>query len=272
MKKLFLLPLCLILMAPVFAQENTSEPQKSKRERRKEQKQKRINEMVRQEEEGIITYRKHFVFGAKLTSDGYGGFLEIARAKSLKKGMLYQLEITERKHPKEEKIQSTAGYNSYPFVFGKMNFFYPVKLGVQQQILLGNKSNKNGVTISGNFGGGLTLGLMRPYEVQIMDSVGALKYITYESDSLAYADAYLHGAIVSGPSLGRGWSGIKFKPGVYAKAAIRFDYGQYNEMVNAIEIGMMAEYYAQKIPQMIYNKQKQFYFSAFIAIVLGKRK
>ena len=271
MKKLFLLLMSFALVLGVCAQENT-EPKKSKKEKRKEEKQKRINEIIRQEEEGIITYRKHFVFGAKLTTDDYGGFFEKARAKTLKKGMLYQLEITERKHPKEEKIQSAIAYNSYPFVFGKMNFFYPVKLGVQQQILLGNKSNKNGVSITGNFGGGITLGLLRPYEVQIQDSLGQLKYITYETDSLAYADAYLHGAIISGPSLGRGWSKLKLRPGVYAKAAVRFDYGQYNEMVNALEIGIAGEFYAKKIPQMVYNKQKQFFFSAFVAIVLGKRK
>ena len=272
MKKLFLLLLSFNLLVAGYAQDKNAGSPKTKREKRKEEKQKRINEIIRQEEEGVMTFRKHFVFGAKLTTDGYGGFLEMGRAKTLKKGMLYQFEITERKHPKEEKIQSLALNNSYPFVFGKMNFFYPVKLGVQQQILLGNKGNKNGVSVTGNIGGGLALGLLRPYEVQIQDSTGNLKYITYESDSLAYADAYLHGAIVSGPSLGRGWSGLKFKPGIYAKAAVRFDYGQYNEMVNALEIGLVGEFYAQKIPQMIYNKQKQFFLTAFVAIVLGKRK
>ena len=43
-------------------------------------------------------------------------------------------------------------------------------------------------------------------------------------------------------------------------------------MVNALEIGLVGEFYAQKIPQMIYNKQKQFFLTAFVAIVLGKRK
>ena len=44
-----------------------------------------------------------------------------------------------------------------PFIYGKENFFYPVKLGVQQQILLGNKSNKNGVSVTANYGGGIVI-------------------------------------------------------------------------------------------------------------------
>ena len=63
MKKLFLLLMSFALVLGVCAQENT-EPKKSKKEKRKEEKQKRINEIIWQEEEGIKTYRKHFVFGA----------------------------------------------------------------------------------------------------------------------------------------------------------------------------------------------------------------
>ena len=76
--------------------------------------------------------------------------------------MLFQLDISERKHPKEEK-QFSQSSNAGPFIYGKINYFYPVKLGVQQQFLLGNKGNKNGVSVSGNAGGGISIGLLRPY-------------------------------------------------------------------------------------------------------------
>jgi hypothetical protein len=56
------------------------------------------------------------------------------------------------------------------------------------------------------------------------------------------------------------------------KPAIRFDYGKYNEMVSAIEIGLIGEFYAKKIPQMVYQKERQLFVSAFVAIVFGRRK
>src|SRR5882757_577456 len=120
--------------------------QETKKQAKKEERKKRINQLIKQEEEGVIAYHKHFAGGIKLTSDGYGGFLEIGRAQSVKKAILFQLEITERKHQKEEK-QSPLFSSSNPYIYGKTNFFYPVKIGAQIQMLLGNKSNKNGVSI-----------------------------------------------------------------------------------------------------------------------------
>ena len=65
---------------------------------------------------------------------------------------------------------------------------------------------------------------------------------------------------------------MKFVPGVHARAALRFDYGRFNEMVSAIEIGLNAEAYSRKINIMLLNPNKQFFFNGYIALILGKRK
>ena len=215
----------------------------------------------------MIAYKKHFVFGLKLTSDGYGISFEKGFAKSVKKATLFQLEITERKHQKEEK-QANPNSPTAPLIYGKLNYFYPVKLGVQKQFLLGNKSNKNGVSITANIGGGLSLGLLRPYEVEV-DKAGQRTFVRYDSpDSLLFVNGPYYG----GPTLGKGWNHLKMTPGLYVKPAVRFDYGKYNDLVAAIEVGVAAEFYTKKIPQMLYNKQKQFFFSAYFTILFGKRK
>jgi hypothetical protein len=72
--------------------------------------------------------------------------------------------------------------------------------------------------------------------------------------------------------LGTGWKNLEFVPGAYLKPALRFDYGKYNEMVSAIEVGLTAEFYSKKIAQMIYIKQRQFFLSAYVAVVFGRRK
>ncbi len=237
------------------------------RKKHQQQKKDHVNDMVKQEEEGVITYKKSFAFGAKLATDGYGVFFELRRASSVKKGLLYQLEISERKHVKEEK-QDSYYSNSVPFIYGKENFFYPVKLGVQQQILLGNKSNKNGVAITANYGGGIAAAILRPYYVQPATG-NTITYVKYNSADSA---AFLSGNIYGGPSFGKGWNELTATPGVYAKTAVRFDYGSYNEIISAIEVGLSADFYTKKIPQMVYNKEKQFFFSGYVAIIFGKRK
>ncbi|MEP6927844.1 MAG: hypothetical protein ABI834_09425 [Ginsengibacter sp.] len=239
--------------------------QKSKKQRQQE-KRAHINNLIKEEEEGVIAYKKSFVFGGKLISDGYGVFFELGRQNSVKKSTLYQLEISERKNVKEDK-QSNPFINSIPFIYGKENFFYPVKLGVQQQILFGNKSNKNGVSVTGNYGGGLSLALLRPYYVQVQKG-NEFVYVKYKSsDSSIFLDQPQ-----GGPTFGKGWSEITVTPGLYAKTSVRFDYGSYNEIVSAIEVGITGEFYSKKIPILVQVPQKQFFFSAFVAILFGKRK
>lgn len=268
MKKLLMMLMMVTLAAHVIAQET-----KTVKKTKKEERRMRISAIAKQEEEGVIKYKKHTAIGGKLTTDGYGGFIEISRAQSVRKALLFQLDISERKHLKE--IKQSNIYDIYnttsPLIYGKINFFYPIRLGVQQQFLLGNKGNKNGVSITANGGGGLIAGLLRPYLVEVQKSSGAAsEFVKYDpTDTAAY---FLNGPYIGGPNLGTGWSQMKVTPGLYAKAAVRFDFGKYNEMVNALEVGVTGEFYAKKIPQMVFNKEKQSFFSAYVAIVFGKRK
>ncbi len=269
MKKIFFLVAILAFSASCFAQEKTKSKRQEKREKRKE----KVETMLKLEEEGVIVNKKHFLGAIKLNSDGYGGFIEKGIAQSVNKAMLFQLEISERKHPKEIKEVGLQGGGAY--FYGKINFFYPVKLGVQQQFLLGNKGNKNGVSVSANFGGGLTLGLLRPYLLGYPDTAisnkGNIIYKGLEpnkTDSLKF----ISDVAIGGPAFGVGYNKIKVNLGAYAKAALRFDYGKYNEIISALELGFIAEYYGKPVQQMIYSKDNNFFFSAYVAILFGRRK
>jgi hypothetical protein len=258
MRKILFILIIIIISTHTYAQ--------NARNARQERRRAQVNEMIKQQEEGVIAYKKSFAFGAKLINDGYGVFFELGRAKSVKKGLLYQLEISERKDRKEEKQSFYT--NTVPYIYGKENFVYPVKLGVQQQVLLGNKSNKNGVAITGNYGGGIAISFLRPYYVQIQDGNG-YRYVKYNSaDSVAFLTHQIYG----GPGFGRGWNELSITPGLYAKAAVRFDYGSFNEIISAIEVGVTGEYYSKKIPQLAFNKEKEFFFGGYVAVIFGKRK
>ncbi len=268
MKKIFLMSFCIAATTTfTFAQK------KDVRQQKKEQKKERINQLIKQEEEGAIIYQKQSVFGLKLYTDGYAAFYELGSLKTPEKTNLYSIEIGERKHPKEEKLTRGNGYGfaiGNPYIYGKINNFYYVKLGLGQQRLIGGKGNKNGVAVSALYGGGVTAGLLKPYYISYSDPVTSQrKDIKFANNDSAFLEAR---SIIGASGLGKGFNEIKLSPGVFAKGGLRFDYGRYNETVTAIEVGLNVELYSKKIPLMLLNKQKQLFFNAYAAIDFGRRK
>jgi hypothetical protein len=265
--KKFIVTLCLFASIISIAQDSTSTRRGSKKERR-EEKRERIDAMIRQEEEGVLSYYKQNAFGLQLRTDGYGIFYEIGRYKTPRFANLYLIEFTEIKHRKEEKTTVTDGFFSNSFIYGKLNNFYQFKLGFGQQYIFGQKGNKNGVAVMGIYQGGLSLGLLRPYYLSVVDN-GSEKDVKYDSkDSLLF----LTGNIQGSSGFSKGWNEIKIKPGAFVKTALRFDFGRYNEMIQAIQIGLSIEAYAQKIPVFYGQKEKQIFFQGHLAFLFGRRK
>lgn len=241
----------------------------------KAQKKERVNQLIKQEEEGALVFHSQSMYGFKLATDGWGAFFEKGLMKTVEKTTLFSVEIGERKSNREQKISSInqQGFSfGSSYVYGKQNNFYFLKLGVGQSILLGGKGNKNGVAVSAVYGGGLSIGLLKPYYLKVTDNTVESE-ISYKDDLSRNDTLFLSPAnIIGGGGIFKGFGEMKIKPGVFGKAALRFDYGKYNELVSSIEAGINAEYYAAKIPLMIDNKQRRFFINAFIAIEFGRRK
>lgn len=244
--------------------QDVSERARSRQEKKSERKEQ-INKLIRQEEEGELVFHSQRVFGFKMNTDGYGFSYEVGKYKSNASAMLYQFEFNEKRHPKEKKISLFDGFGFSNIIFGKVNNFYQAKLGIARQSRIGGKGNKNGVSVSGIYGGGLSVGLEKPYYVNIdLNGVAVRSSFPKIIDS-NYIITGAAGALV-------GWKDVNINPGAHAKAAMRFDYGRFRETVTAIEIGIMAEFYGKKVEQVAYVDPKRFFFNSYITILFGRRK
>ena len=237
---------------------------------KKDARRQKITSLMKQAEEGVLVYRRQTIFGAQFRTNGFGGFVEAGRMKTTRRTTVYRLDINEVKHQKEERLNSGALFFGNPFVYGKINNFYPVTLGFGQQLMLGQKGNRNGVAVTALFNGGLSLGLLRPYYLQVKDPVnGQEKIIKYSSADSAL---FLGPTILGKGGFAKGWNELKIKPGAFVKSALRFDYGRFNEVVSGIEVGVSAEFYSEKIPIMLFQKNRQFFFQGYISLLFGRRK
>lgn len=260
MKKPFLVVITLMISGILLAQ--TTPPTKS----RKDAKRERVNALMKMEEEGELIFRKQSIFGFKAVTDGYGISYEIGKFRSNRNTFILQFELNERKHKKETKVSGDFnGFQFNSFIPGKINNFFQFKVGAGSQRIIGGKGNKNGVAVALVYAGGPTLGLLKPYNVDV-ESNGRRFRSTYPTiyDS-GYREMGASGFTV-------GWGDVKLKPGVHAKTALRFDYGRFNETVTALEVGMNAEYYFPEIVQIWGSEPQHFFFNAYLTLLLGRRK
>lgn len=247
----------------------------NKKETRKEKQAKidaKIKKMQNEAEQGALIFNKQSAFSISLRSDGYGFGYEHGKYKKINKTNLWWFTIGERKNFKEEKLiqQTQQGFQiGNPYIYGKQNNFYFLNIGFGKQLMLGSKSVKNGVAVSAIYGGGLTLGMLKPYYLEVANNTGTTDIIKFDDDNNRFLDPSY---IVGSAPFGKGFGEIKYVPGVFTKGALRFDYGKYNDIISALEVGVSAEYYSQKMPILLLNKEKNLFVTGYISIIFGSRK
>lgn len=258
----------------VFAQ--TDKGHLNKSELRRVQKY----QILRKEENWGYHFQHAFTVGGRLTTNGWSANLEYGRKTSSVTNTLFQLDVGEIKDPKEEKQSIPVSYydpsgfgyyfTSKPYVYGKENVFYQIRLGIGQQRLIGGKGNKNGVEVSAVYLGGLSLGLVKPYYLELYDSSG--NGSSFQKYSATNASLFLNqNDIAGGGGFSRGLNEMSVVPGLYLKGGVRFDWAEFDQFVSALEVGVSAEAYAQKIHIMVENPGQQFFYGAYVSLMFGKR-
>jgi len=266
-KKLVLSIIIGLITCSAWAQNNPSAKSPTAKKDKKAAKREQVAKLLKMEEEGEIIFNKQSIFGLKLATDGYGLSYEWGRFKSNRVATIFQIELNEKKNPKEKRTSYAVGaFNVNSVIYGKTNNFYQLKFGMGQQRIIGGKGNKNGVAVMAVYAGGVSLGLQKPYYVDVVTKTDERIRSTYPTiiDS-NYTEIGASGFTV-------GWGDVKIRPGAQVKGGLRFDFGRFNETITAVEVGVSAEFYAQKVSQMAYNKEKQFFFNGYVTLLLGRRK
>jgi hypothetical protein len=262
-----------VLTLALFAQKRGTATDSKKEDRF--EKRSRINEMIRHEEEGVPAFQKQSVLSIKVHHDGYGFIYEKGKSTSAYKSSIFQIEFAEKQHPKEQKQSSTSFSNTgfalfgRPFIYGKQNIFYQTKFGLGQQIMIAGKGNKNGVAVFATFVGGASLGIERPYYMEYNTGNGTSKINFTEENRNLFLNPQL---IIGGTGLQMGWNQLKFNPGAYAKAGLRFDWARFNHQVSALEFGFGFDYFTKQVVQMVDVEGRSFFPTGYIGLVFGNRK
>jgi hypothetical protein len=187
-------------------------------------------------------------------------------------------EIGELKHAKEvrQSFDTPSALNgriSRAFKYGKQNNLFVLRGSLGAKRYFSEKAKHKGVAVGISYEGGATLGLLKPYYLELRAGDG--QFTASTKYSAATADSFLDIWKIHGAS---GWtkgiSEISFLPGINGKFAVHFDWGAYDEYVKSLEAGIMVDVFTRKAPIMVELdnvENNQVFLNLFLHLQFGKR-
>lgn len=224
---------------------------------------------------GPAPAKREFSAGVRLNTNGWSLYTDLGRLRAIdpkRPEMFYnmrlmQIEFTEKKNLKQEKLvgdgRASGGSNGY--VYGKINNFYALKLGVGFRKMLVGKPDPGTVSIHWVGVAGFSAGFLKPYYLNVISDPSAIKY------SDATKGDFLDQQVIEGSAgFFKGINEVKFVPGGHIKSAVHFDFSSSKKNVIGIEAGVNAEFYGQKIELMAAQPANNYFIDLFIAAQFGK--
>lgn len=228
-----------------------------------------------------MVFSNEWSFGIKMHTNGFGANFERVWIKSIWKRNVLQTNFFYFKDFKEKRTKSPYAqvFNAQGYFYGKQNNFWNINLLYGQKKVLGEKAEKNGVRVSFFYLGGVTLGILKPYGLAIVEqeNFSEVPPVTdvyyYDEDNPApFLDPFNANTRIYGAAgLRYGFNKIKPIPGIHAKFGFNFDWAGNEYIVKSIEIGAQLDVYYKKLPIMISDRNKPYILNLYLAFQLGKR-
>ncbi len=219
--------------------------------------------------EGVLTYRIH---PRGMTFGWYRG-----KIKTYYKTTYYGLELGYMRHHKETRQSNDLaavfrGETPRPYVYGKRNSFYVLRGGYGVKRYFSEKAKRKGLAVGYSYQGGLTLGMLKPYYLRLVERQDNNSYVVVtkkysEEDRELFLDPY---SIYGGTFFTTGLSEMSFVPGVHGQVAAHFAFGAFDEYVMAIDAGLLVDVFPRNVPIMV-EDNKPYFFNLFLTLHIGKR-
>lgn len=234
------------------------------------------------EDKGVV-YKKEMTFDFKLQTNGFSIATNFGKLRTYYLTTYYHIELGELKNIKEYRQQSfetntISGLgSSNSFVFGKQNSFFVLRGGYGQKRYFSEKAKKQGLAIGMTYEGGPSLGLLKPYYLDLGYPIdnGPQMNIRSEKYSAQNHDIFLDRTRISGATgFTKGLSELSIIPGIHAQATAHFDWGAFDEFVKAIDAGIMVDFFFKKVPIMVEAdnvENSPLFINLFLNLQLGKR-
>ncbi len=201
------------------------------------------------------------------TNSGLLGGLVFRQTKALIPDETYRylsLELVNVKHPKERAYSLGNGNQ---FILGKQDYLFALRGQWGREWTLFHRSDAGGIQFDGILAGGPTLGLLKPYFVQVVYRKNPFQTleVPYEPD----LERDRNVVIVGGGSLFRGFDQITVVPGLNVKAAVAIELDAFDRNSIGLETGFLIEAYTREVVLLPEASNRSVFTSGYLTLFFG---
>jgi hypothetical protein len=225
---------------------------------------------------GVI-YDQEKVLDARLHTHGWAANVQFGKLKTYYRTQYYGFGLGELRHFKEtgsstdfSTLTQSSGFRRY--TYGKQNYAYTVRGIMGAKRYFTEKAEKKGVAVGVNYSGGVSMGMMIPYYLEVSTAIrdGNTRVIKYTPETAALFTDRLR--IRGKGGFFKGITETSVVPGIYGQAGVHLDWGAFDEFLRAVEVGVQLDVFYKKLPIMISEQNKPYFLNFYASLQLGKRK
>ncbi|MEL6357856.1 MAG: hypothetical protein AAFQ37_13095, partial [Bacteroidota bacterium] len=209
--------------------------------------------------------------------------LKVAKIETYFKTKFWTISLGDIRHSREqrtneERIIIATNRVSRPFVYGKQNQLYALRLGFGNRIYLSEKAKQRGVAMGYSWEIGPVLGLLKPYYLEVEtgeSSTGAVRDIRFSEET---EELFLDRFRIFGASAwSRGLEDISLAPGIHGKASVHFGFGAFDELAKSLEVGIQGDFFFTNVPILVESdlapglSNSNLFLGLFLQMQIGKR-
>lgn len=205
-----------------------------------------------------------------LNTNGWGGSFSYVKQLDGYSKRIYTVDYVGMKHPKEVKSTHLYNDNQSRFVYGKLNAFSNLRLGIGNQKELFGRFDKGGISIEYFYSAGLNLAFVRPVYYEVIYPTSIYNVFEYRVEKYDFTSVHQRGDIYGKASVLEGVDEISVIPGGFFKTGVVFDYSEQKKVVRSVEAGLVVDIFYKKPLIMAIEQNSQLFLTLFVSVRFGK--
>jgi hypothetical protein len=170
------------------------------------------------------------------------------------------------------EFTSPYSFNGRSYLEGKLNQLFVIRPSYGRSVVLFRKSPEGGPALRGIVSTGPSLGLQKPYYVDISYTNTATnqtltKAVPYEKTlDNSYPKAY----IIGNASFLNGFPDSKIVPGWHLKSGLNLELESFKQNHMSVELGFCLDYFSKPIEMLNQTPGRSVYTTGYLTVFFGK--